>query len=934
MIKIFEKIRTQWELNSSIKKTINSQETEPLRKFLIKNPDFLSKIAEIAIRKITYEPWNSIWLCLTLIQFDNDKAIEFLNMFLKSEFVGWKMVSKEHIQMILTYLRESNQTELYLKYIEKFGVKDFSVPLERMTLEQFDDWFNAQLNDKESFVKAHEIIINFLDGVSFSKQSDQDIKNGISNVFHAAMKLWGLSQKEYALEILKFISLVKPSQVDRNMVKNISTSLPQILPKSRPSIAVSDNNELSQMLSQFMNNEDFIPEISSGIVHGADILRLFPSIDWIDNIKMAWIHIAKYIRKACYKNNSKQIPLDLAMAGNSLLIALGVCIAQSKKTEEIESKDEIISNLQKKLVDNIKKRNDLVHKYNNLIDNYKKMKNGSSKKESALESKIKKLRVEIKNYETENEKVQADIQHNISPTMHLLNVLNNSQDYPDIIRQASAWGLYHILKNVKLSIPDKRNIYESLRISIFEGNWDDNKLKEEIKSILKIDDELLNDNFDIINEYIFDRSHSTLSGMYIDSASKKIFLDKLSDWLDKNFYSIVQEFAERPIYVFSKASFSEIRFQILDGLNWMVDIIEKHRDPELMSRFKDKIDQTVLLIKEYLPQASTFLSLYPIRLMDISHHQKMLGKYSYSKCDLIYWTRYSPPLWKPGMSPDEAGEVNQRYLSVNDRSTPNSMGIFYRLFEHPVLSLPVIYHEFLHFGGTIGRSENAINNESEVWIREIIFMQYIISKLAPKRENVISEYEQEIVNAINRLNLNGIGFQTQYDFSNIDILPFFCDKIERIYGKKTNKEKAIQKADERIERNNRSIQLMNRTHEVKLNWYPEIEWPYLNTDQTISLTDNYKSILINSMITDHRLTVNEYTELINEENIQFFITSWNKYKSKSVTMKTFIQNWPLIDYEISELITVIVDRFNITDDQAVNYFNHIIRELRHIDIID
>jgi hypothetical protein len=313
--------------------------------------------------------------------------------------------------------------------------------------------------------------------------------------------------------------------------------------------------------------------------------------------------------------------------------------------------------------------------------------------------------------------------------------------------------------------------------------------------------------------------------------------------------------------------------------------------------------------------------------MELDHHRRILGKYIHEKCALTLWTRYTPPRWEPGMLPGDAGEVKRRYLSVEDRTVPNAIGIYYRLFEHPALALPVVYHEFLHFGGVGGDMGDAIECEAEVWMREIMFMQFLIARIAPENENEIPAYEKRIADLVERLKLRGIGIQTQYDLSDPAFLPSFCDMIERIYGRPKSEEDALLEVEEQIERANMDIEKQNRHSETKRNWHPEIAWPPLGSEQTAGLTEKYRSILTKSKTVCHRMDAERYTEVVEEPESRVYLAEWEKYKNRQSSMKVFDERWGSFNRISPETVAAVVDRFGVTETQALEALNHIFQNL-------
>lgn len=902
--------QTNRKLNSAIKKCVDSQDPSLLAVFISNNPSLIGKVIETANHKMTSDPWTSFWICLSLVKQDNNAAIDILKRISESDFSAWKRIRSEHQKMIFGYISKKQQIELFLKYSEKFDTPS-SPPIEQITYEHFKQWFTEQLSNPKRIAYLRLSLITFLERAAFDKLSDTELKAGYDKVYFAGLELWNQSLEEESLEILRLLAAMAPNLFDSNTLETLAVSLMDLITPDTPEFFIPGNEELTRLLSKHVENDLIIPAIRPSVARTADILRMFPSSQWVDNLKTAWINISKYIRAACRKSESKQIPPALAMAGNALAIALGACYAKSIESVDIDSKDEQVDDFMRQLDNEIKQRNSLVDRFEILRKEYVTASANYSNKETEIENKIKKIKVEIRELEQKIEELHNQIEHCLSPAEHLLNTLLNGQDYPVVIQQAAACGLKHILDQCILTPQSARKIREALRMAVFKDDWNDDKLKSAIDDRLPRDIYLTDRVFEIASKYLTDPNQMNLINVLSTLGDKDDFRTEITNLLDDILSRINEDFAERMVFVFPNASTLEVEINLRDGLNWMLDLVEQTKDADLKRRLTQNLGWTVALMRKYLPQMNIFLERYPLRLMCLDHHKKILGKYNYERCDLIYWTRYQPPCWKPGMTPEEAGRVNDRYLSVDNRSTPNSMGIYYRLFEHPVLSLPVIYHEFLHFGGPAGNPSRAISNESEVWMREILFMQHLIASLSPIDGEAIQEYENEIIKMINSLGLPGLGMQIQYDFSNSQFISPFCDMIERIYGTSLTDEEAAQKIEDVVNRENRNIQLTNRTDERKLNWHPDIEWPLLNSDQTQGITTQYKAIQKQAMTSYHRLDWNRYKELLNDQACRYHLTKWKEYQNRQLATRAFDRQWIWKDTDTDNIIKSIVDRFSV-----------------------
>jgi len=163
-------------------------------------------------------------------------------------------------------------------------------------------------------------------------------------------------------------------------------------------------------------------------------------------------------------------------------------------------------------------------------------------------------------------------------------------------------------------------------------------------------------------------------------------------------------FRERYIQLTAGASLREFETVVRDGLDWIMDVLSgtyRVDHPAEPEQFPD-LSRPLSLRCELVPDAVAFLRKHPLRLMTLDDHQQLLGKYVRNGCGVSLWYQYTPP--------EKVGKVHARWIELVNRGSPNSMGFYYRLFRHPALCLPVIYHEYLHYAGTGDTPDRGIGN--------------------------------------------------------------------------------------------------------------------------------------------------------------------------------------------------------------------------------
>ena len=101
MSSFWKRIRTGWKLKSAIGKTVDEREPGHLSLFLAQNEAFLPRVVQDALGKAACTPWESLWICLSLVRLNEDSVVAILTEILESEFAGWKRIEREHVREIL-----------------------------------------------------------------------------------------------------------------------------------------------------------------------------------------------------------------------------------------------------------------------------------------------------------------------------------------------------------------------------------------------------------------------------------------------------------------------------------------------------------------------------------------------------------------------------------------------------------------------------------------------------------------------------------------------------------------------------------------------------------------------------------------------------------------------------------------------------------------
>ena len=326
-----------------------------------------------------------------------------------------------------------------------------------------------------------------------------------------------------------------------------------------------------------------------------------------------------------------------------------------------------------------------------------------------------------------------------------------------------------------------------------------------------------------------------------------------------------------------QSSRTELLMRIEEGLSWIDQLATASEagvpctpnpGPDCCGPLGMPLRDLVDMMCEWVPAAVKFLERYPLRLMMPDDKEGKLGEFVLTGAQPLLGTTYR--------GPKNTGEVVRRYLALDDRSLPNSMGIDYRLFRHPVLLLSTIYHEYLHHAGVLENDNRPIPNETEVRIRESLFARGLVSALAPKDDSELPAYEQSLLHAIREIG--------DYYWLELLLLPFagphvldyvnLC--IADTYGGGLDDDRAEQEADRIINGCNDKITTINED----LTWDPQIRWPFLGSEDAKQITSDFRDILVRLQSQVNTVEASALQSILKGESSQTYRQAWEEYRRR------------------------------------------------------
>ena len=334
---------------------------------------------------------------------------------------------------------------------------------------------------------------------------------------------------------------------------------------------------------------------------------------------------------------------------------------------------------------------------------------------------------------------------------------------------------------------------------------------------------------------------------------------------------------ERVIRVLPDSDRLELLQALQDGLAWMLAIGEFTRPadsvgvpPEPLPEAAgasvpddySSLGETVDVLLARIPGLIAFIERYPIRLMASTDLKGAFGVYRLGGADIELWYRYDRPQ-------EHGGKVTERYLQLNDRTKPNSIGLDYRLLQHPLFCCPVLFHEMVHYGGLKSDPSRGVKNELYVLLCEIAFAKALLGRLAPQEAERIPEYERQLVDLCARTGYDGLLYQYLDDVESDSQLQIYNVVIPDIYRPRRDPYRAMFEQ-------NMNIKLANMT----LTWCAWVPWPELGTPESVHVTAAYLDALEQRWAQDHGLTVKRRNELIGSSQLRAYLAEWQRYADR------------------------------------------------------
>lgn len=582
----------------------------------------------------------------------------------------------------------------------------------------------------------------------------------------------------------------------------------------------------------------------------AELIAAFPDPACLPGLQAVWVRLDNLVRRDLRDDHRRQLPLPgIELQACRVAHAMAACAAADEHYRNLDGDEQTRQGLQP-FSDRYQAA---IDQYNTYLEELKR-KYGNSLSQRLQSAwcvqetaQLAAYEQQVKACEQACDREYRRVRAEFTPGFSLLHAVNDGQRYPITVRQGAAFGLFWLLREGHLDAATGERFRTALAGSVHGREGRDFRERRVF----------------LFNDYT--------ERELIEAVRQELHW---MEWLTH--MPPPPNAAEPPVAEPTGADAADG----VAGRSW-----EQQCDCWL-AETRQATDWRHLpaifrLVSEELREAVPFFAKYPLRLMLRADQQTILGLYRRDGCRVVQWTRYQPRDGTPDVPGDEAGRdderprnagpVTARYLDLDDRTPPNSMGLDYLLFHHPLLVVPVLYHEFLHHAGVTG--EHGLSNETEVHVREMLFFRRLMARLAPDRDADLPAYEQALLAACHATHTESVLLSLQLQLGDPDELRRLDAWIVQQYGRERDEAGAAHEVQQQIDQQNQEIARDN----FKQSWDPHMPWPLLGTEETRQLTTDYRRLLAQRWTQRHWITWQELCAILAEPVSQECLAAWEAY---------------------------------------------------------
>ena len=834
--------------------------TAAIARLVASDPALVPAIAEVALASAAARPADALMVCAGIAPLDDDLTIRLLNAVLTGPATIHHL-DGDDLRSTGGVVARIGDSVLASRFYAALSEQQLTTVMPSFASGAFDAWWEAW--DPHQVV-AHRVVQRPSDAADVVAVSASPDVAALERCVRVGSDLWLRGVRGGALQLLVAATSVRPELVPEALLAAVATDLPNRIPEVGP-VEVRVGETVIAVKDRSPN------PIPSDVWRVATLLALRPAARFVPPLTSTWLALDQLLRAVRREDDLEgaRPPDALVLAATAVARALGAAVAclPSPYRPQKAPRPERLEQLRRGLESAIKH-------HNGLVDALRRDQGLVGLSEDALRSGFKRIRTLEQAFDAEWWKVRSQV----PPAELLIEVLRDDQLYPPEVRQGAAHGLAliadsrgvkadhrqllraHLLAAVSSQLPTRDDLEPAIAERWGSGSWA-GAVADEAEAYASH----------------WDRARlEARLGMLAGPGSPpvSVIADNVTALVDDASAFGENEFSERVVRIAPDATLAELAHAIVDGLAWVKLVL----DPGWAVPAPETVREAMLVVGNDFAGLIGFLSQYPLRLMNLRRHLYALGVYKATGARLEYWTRYTPPRWTPQCEPGAAGPVQSRYVRIDDRSVPNAIGVYYGLFNHVALVVPVLYHEFLHYGGPTGDPAAGIATECEVFLREMLYQRHLVATMARRTGAAPGAVELGLLDAARACGAPMLAYQLLLDLEDPANWADLNQSILDSYGCPKWGDEARQHVEGEVAKWRLETMMANATSEARLNWHPEIMWPDLDSPDGWKIGVELRRILESRCSVDHSLAAADRDRILAGEPMRTWSAEWDAYR--------------------------------------------------------
>jgi len=499
-MRVFDRFRLWNRARAAINQVVREKDPAAIERLLRQFPAESGNIARRARSMADVYPLPALLLAVALARCAAPETVDLLRWLAGREF-GWDRLAQGALHDLRRALVDRGETDLLDAVRRRLDDHQLAWVLPDVGAEDFLEELE-RLQGGQALGVAVQLIVDFVADVTLRGRPAGDGLDGLDNAADAALLWWERGHLEDALQLWTVLAIAEPRQIETDCLRLVADALPAWIPLPEP---VS--------FEGLPAGGQIVVPVPPRVVRAADLLADFPSVDWIEPLRRAWLAADDLVRR-------------------------------------------------------VERRNQAVEKHNELIAQHHKGKD--------VIDAIRKQQDEIGRQDDGIAQARAALREELTPAALLLHTVSDAQAYPLEVRQGAAWGLHRIVADGALEAEAGERVSRTLRAALRGQELDESALRGRITAVLPDGDGRVRDLLVAAERYAADHDAERLAVTVGRLAPEgPAFAKEIRDGVDSSLQSQTRgELGERVLRVLPGASLPELLGVLRRGLCWMAELVE------------------------------------------------------------------------------------------------------------------------------------------------------------------------------------------------------------------------------------------------------------------------------------------------------------------------------------------------------------------------